>query len=102
MPLQKVQFRPGISRESTNYANEGGWYECDKVRFRSGAPEKLGGWAWQGDEEYLGICRHLNEWTSLSGYYLLGVGTHTNFYIWVRENFYDITPSGLTPGLPIN
>lgn len=105
MPLQKVQFRPGISRESTNYANEGGWYECDKVRFRSGSPEKLGGWAWQGDQQYVGLCRHLNEWTSLSGFYLLGVGTHTNFYIWVSENFYDILPlppNTPPPGLPIN
>lgn len=90
--LQKLQFRPGVSRESTDYANEGGWYACDKVRFRSGAPEKIGGWVITGNGYFLGTCRNLIEWISLSGYYLLGIGTNLKYYIQVGNVFYDITP----------
>ena len=57
MPLQKLQFQPGINKESTSYANEGGWFDCDKVRFRSGFPEKIGGWAKIGSNSFLGTCR---------------------------------------------
>lgn len=92
MPLQKLQFRPGISRESTDYANEGGWYACDKVRFRSGAPEKIGGWVINGDGYFLGTCRNLIEWLSLTGYYLLGIGTNLKYYVQIGGIYYDITP----------
>ena len=97
MPLQKLQFRPGISRESTDYANEGGWYSCDNVRFRSGAPEKIGGWVGYPTvtvgPQYLGICRHIVEWVTTSTKYILGVGTSLKYYVNVQDNTYqDITP----------
>lgn len=90
--LQKVQFRPGVSRESTDLANEGGWYQCNLVRFRSGSPEKLGGWVINGNGYFLGTCRNLIEWISLSGYYILGVGTNLKYYVQIGGIYYDITP----------
>ena len=82
MPLQKLQFRPGINREGTNYSNEGGWYDCDKVRFRSGFPQKLGGWtrATPG-YTYEGVCRMMINWVDLSNNNLLGIGTHLKYYV---------------------
>ena len=67
MPLTKLQFRPGINKETTSYSNEGGWYECDKVRFRFGVPEKIGGWEHTFDANFLGTCRSLIGWTALDG-----------------------------------
>jgi hypothetical protein len=92
MPLQKLQFRPGVNREGTTLANEGGWFECDKVRFRSGYPEKIGGWAAITYTTFLGTCRSLWNWVTLKGYNLLGVGTHLKFYVENGGVFYDITP----------
>ena len=66
MPLQKLQFRPGVSRESTDLANEGGWYSCEKIRFRSGMPENLGGWTVVTPSTFLGMCRSLLEWETLA------------------------------------
>lgn len=92
MPLQKLIFRPGINRENTNYTNEGGWFDCDKIRFRSGFPEKIGGWTRYSNNQYLGICRSINQWTTLSGEVLLGLGTSVKFYISKGGAYYDITP----------
>jgi len=92
--LQKLQFRPGVNREGTNYSNEGGWFECDKVRFRSGFPEKLGGWtqATPGNT-YKGVCRSMVNWVDLLNYNLIGVGTHLKYYINSSLGVYhDITP----------
>lgn len=82
MPLQKLQFRPGVNREGTNYSNESGWYECDKVRFRSGYPEKIGGWtrATPG-YTYDGVCRALLNWSDLTQNNLIGIGTHVKYYV---------------------
>ena len=105
--LQKLQFRPGVSRESTDLANEGGWYACNLVRFRSGSPEKLGGWVINGSGYFLGTCRNLIEWVSLSGYYILGIGTNLKYYVQIGGLYYDITPIrldlalGADPILPI-
>jgi hypothetical protein len=92
MPLQKIQFRPGINREGTNYSNEGGWFDCDKVRFRSGYPEKIGGWnqATPG-YTYQGVCRSMINWIDLQNNNLIGLGTNLKYYI-NRSTYYDITP----------
>ena len=92
MPLQKLQFRPGVNREGTDYANEGGWYACDKVRFRSGYPEKIGGWIRLSNNTFLGICRSLWNWITLNGSNLLGVGTNLKYYIENGGGYNDITP----------
>lgn len=92
MPLQKVQLRPGLNREGTDYSNEGGYYDGDKIRFRSGFPEKLGGWARLSSEYFLGVCRSLWNWSTLAGANLLGVGTNLKYYIENGGNYYDITP----------
>lgn len=94
MPLQKLQFRPGINREGTNYSNEGGYFECDKIRFRSGYPEKIGGWtqATPGNT-YLGVCRSMVNWVDLNNYNLIGLGTHLKYYVNSGLGVYhDITP----------
>ena len=92
MPLQKILFKPGVNRENTRYTTEGGWYECDKVRFRQGNPEVVGGWQRISSYTYEGVCRSLWNWITLGGLNLLGVGTNLKFYI-ERGGFYnDITP----------
>jgi hypothetical protein len=108
MPLQKLQLRPGVNRESTTLANEGTWFEMDKVRFRSGFPEKLGGWSldtgtYNTDSgiaapppagSFWGVCRSLFNWVTLSGFNLMGLGTNLKYYIQQTSGgtFYDVTP----------
>jgi hypothetical protein len=92
MPLQKLQFRPGINREGTDYSNEGGWYACDKVRFRSGYPEKIGGWIRLSSFTYLGVARSMWNWVTLNGQNLLGVGTNLKYYIENGGKYFDVTP----------
>ena len=96
MPLTKLQFRPGINREVTSYSNEGGWYDCDKVRFRFGFPEKIGGWEKYSSSTYLGSARALHNWLSLSGDDYLGIGTNLKYYIEDGGVYNDITPIRLT------
>jgi hypothetical protein len=92
MPLTKLQFRPGINREITSYSNEGGWFDCDKVRFRYGFPEKIGGWLRLSATTFLGTCRALHPWVALDGSRYLGVGTHLKYYINEGGAYRDITP----------
>ena len=92
MPLTKLQFRPGINQEVTSYSNEGGWRDCDKIRFRMGYPEKLGGWEKLTSSTYLGSARSLHNWIALDGSNYLGVGTHLKYYIEEGGGFNDITP----------
>jgi hypothetical protein len=92
MPLQKIVFKPGINKEGTNYTNEGGWFDCDKVRFRSGNAEKLGGWTRLSDSTFVGICRALWNWGTLAGANLLGVGTSKKYYIENGGTYNDVTP----------
>ena len=92
MPLQKLQFRPGLNREGTDYSNEGGYFDCDKVRFRSGFPEKIGGWIRLSNDTFLGVCRALWNWVTLNGANLLGVGTNLKYYIEQGGDYNDITP----------
>jgi hypothetical protein len=92
MPLQKLQFRPGLNREGTDYSNEGGWYDGDKIRFRSGFPEKIGGWTRLSNNQYLGVARSLWNWATLNNSNLLGVGTSQKYYIELGGDYYDITP----------
>ena len=92
MPLTKLQFKPGINREVTKYSNEGGWVDCDKIRFRFGYPEKFGGWEKLTSNEYEGTARRLHNWLALDGSNFLGVGTHLKYYIEEGGTFNDITP----------
>jgi hypothetical protein len=118
MPLQKLQFRPGVNREGTTLSNEGGWFDCDKIRFRSGYPEKLGGWVKDTGTEYptsptatfaasgtttslqpttgsfWGVCRSIFNWLTLAGFNLASLGTNLKYYIQnsVNGSFYDVTP----------
>ncbi len=91
MPLQKLQFRPGINRENTTYTSEGGYFASNKIRFRSGQPEKIGGW--EADTgttastlvpptgKLWGVARNMINWLNLAGYNLLGIGTNLKYYI---------------------
>jgi hypothetical protein len=94
MPLKKLQFRAGINREGTDYANEGGWYDGDKIRFRSGFPEKIGGWTQYAQYQFIGTARSLWNWFNISGDNYLGIGTTDKYYISnsVGGVYYDITP----------
>lgn len=92
MPFQKLQFKPGVNRDQTNYTNEGGWYECDKIRFRSGMPEKIGGWLKATPEYMLGVCRQMFGWITSYADNFLACGTNKKAYIEVGGYFYDITP----------
>ena len=99
MPFQKLNFKPGINRDQTNYSNEGGWYECDKIRFRSGFPEKIGGWVRATSEYMRGYCRQMFGWITSYQDNFLACGTNEKLYIEVGGYFYDITP--LRPGVPV-
>ena len=104
MPLQALKFQPGVSRNSTTLSNEGTWFECDKVRFRGGLPEKIGGWTKDSGPlnatltpptgRFWGVCRSLWNWITLDGRNLLGIATHLKNYIQESTdgNVYDITP----------
>jgi hypothetical protein len=99
MPLQKVILKPGVNRENTRYTNEGGWYESDKVRFRQGTPEKIGGWQRISTSTFLGLCRSLWNWVTLASLNLLGIGTNLKFYIESGGVYNDITPIRTTTTL---
>lgn len=92
MPLQKIQFTPGINKEVTRYAAEGRWYDCDKVRFRQGFPEKIGGWQRLSVSTFQGVCRSLNNWVTLGSQNYIGLGTNLKFYIENGGGYNDITP----------
>ena len=118
MPLQKLQFRPGVNREGTTLSNEGGWFDCDKIRFRSGYPEKIGGWqrdsgsiytpsptstfvasgtstaATNASGAFWGIAKGLWNWINLTGYNLLSIGTNLKYYIQNSSGgaYNDVTP----------
>jgi len=92
MPLQKLVLKPGVNRENTRYTNENGWYESDKIRFRQGTPEKIGGWKRISASTFIGVCRSLWNWITLAGQNLMGVGTTSKFYIENGGAYYDITP----------
>jgi len=92
MPLQKLQFKPGLNRDQTNYSNEGGWYECDKIRFRSGYPQKIGGWLRYGTFTVAGICRQVFNWITTASDNYLALGTSKKLYIETGQILYDITP----------
>lgn len=116
MPLQKLQFRPGVNREGTSLTNEGGWYASNNIRFRSGQPEKVGGWtkdtgalssivggvttvnATPTTGTFWGVCRSMFNWLNLAGYNLLGLGTNSKYYIQSGSggSFYDVTPIRVT------
>ena len=122
MPLQKLQFRPGVNREGTTLSNEGGWFDCDKIRFRSGYPEKIGGWlndtgviypvaptstfvsggtstsATISSGAFWGVAKSMWNWINLTGYNLLSLGTNLKFYIQNSSGgaFNDVTPIRLT------
>jgi hypothetical protein len=92
MPLQKILFKPGVNKENTRYTTEGGWYECDKVRFRQGNPEVIGGWNRLSTSTFLGVCRSLWNWVLLDGRNIIGVGTNLKFYLESGGTYNDITP----------
>jgi hypothetical protein len=92
MPLKKLLLKSGFNRENTRYTSEGGWYECDKIRFRQGTPEKIGGWQRISATTYLGVCRSLWNWITLGSQNLIGVGTNLKFYIENGGAYNDITP----------
>ena len=92
MPLKKLVLKPGVNKENTRYTNENGWYVSDKMRFRQGTPEKIGGWILISENKFLGVCRSLWNWITLAGLNLIGVGTNLKFYIELGGVYYDITP----------
>ena len=99
MPLQKIRLQPGVNRENTSYTNEGRWYECDKIRFRQGLPEKIGGWQRISVTTFQGVCRSLWNWITLGSQNLIGVGTNLKFYIEQGGGYNDITPLRATESL---
>ena len=98
MALSKFVFRPGIMREGTDYDNEGGWFDGNLVRFKSGRAEKIGGWRKDTNNSFVGTCRELSSWVALDGTKYLGLGTSKKYYIQDGDEYYDITPIRLTTG----
>lgn len=92
MPIQKLAIQPGVYREGTSYSAEGRWFDCDKIRFRSGNAEKIGGWIRASNYTYDGVARSLWNWVDLQGTNYLGVGTNLKYYIEKGGFYYDVTP----------
>ena len=90
--LKKYVFKPGINKEGTSYAEEGGWFDADKIRFRSGLPEKIGGWQKNTDNTFLGTCRSLHSYRDTGQTDYIGLGTHLKYYVQQGDNYNDITP----------
>jgi len=93
VPLKKLLLKPGVNRENTRYTSEGGWYDSDKIRFRQGTPEKIGGWERISSSTFLGVCRSLWNWVTLDSVNLIGIGTNLKFYLASGGAYNDITPS---------
>jgi len=94
--LKKITFKPGVNRENTRYSAEGTWYETNKVRFRFGLPQKIGGWQRLSSNTYLGVCRSMTNWATLAGQNLVSVGTNIKYYIERGGAYFDVTPIRLT------
>ena len=92
MPLRKLLFQPGVNKEGTEYSAGSGWFDSDKVRFRKGRPEKIGGWEKFSINTFLGVCRSIHDWAALASTKYLGIGTHLKLYVAEGTNFYDVTP----------
>ena len=96
MPLQRLQFKPGINKEITNYSNEMGWNKSDKIRFKKGFPEQIGGWTRVADTQVVGTPRTLINWIALDGDNLVGVGTNIKYYVLEGQTYTDKTPIRLS------
>jgi len=92
MPLTKIKFAPGVNKEGTEYSADAGWFSADKIRFRQGRPEKIGGWVKYSETSFLGICRSIHDWASLESIRYIGLGTNLKFYVVEGNSFNDITP----------
>ena len=102
MPLSKIQFRPGVNRETTSYGDENGWFNSDLVRFRKGRPEKMGGWTRLSGNTIQGTGRSLHVWAALDGSKYMGLGTESKFYIEEGGGYNDVTPIRATTTLGTN
>ena len=98
--MQKLQFKPGVNRDQSNYTNEGGWYACDRIRFRSGYPQKIGGWLRYGIFTLLGVCRQMFTWITTGSDNIMAIGTNKKLYLDSGANLYDITPLRATSVSP--
>src|SRR6185369_17727368 len=98
MALTKMDFRPGVSKDDSPLSTEGGWVDTDKIRFRLGKPQTIGGWTRLTSTAFDGKCRGLHAWNALDGMPRIGVGTHTKLYVYSGGGLYDITPIGLLAG----
>jgi len=90
--LRKFVFKPGINREGTNYSNEGGWYDSDKIRFRKGRPERIGGWLKNSINSFIGTCRKIHLYRDIAQTNYAALGTHQKFYVQEGNVFNDVTP----------
>lgn len=102
MALKKILLKPGVNKENTRYTNENGWYVSDKVRFRQGTPEKIGGWQRVSSATFLGVCRALWNWVTLGFENLMGLGTNLKYYIEQSGVYFDVTPIRSTATLGAN
>ena len=96
MPLTRYNFKPGINKEGTAYSNEGGWYDANFIRFRSGRPEKIGGWEKRNENTFIGTSRKIHQWVALNSDKLIAIGTHKKLYVVQGTSYYDITPIRVT------
>jgi len=94
MPLLRLFLKPGIDKQNTEYGAEGGWVDCDYVRFRYGLPEKMGGWTNFNNTEayFIGYTSEVFTWTALDGSPRAALGTNRKIYVFYGGTWADITP----------
>ncbi len=99
MPLTQLNFQPGIDTENTPSGAEGRWIDCDKIRFRKGLPQKIGGWTKFSTGYYVGVGRALEQWFDLNGARYEALGTDRKLYVYQGGDNQDITPIRVTANL---
>jgi hypothetical protein len=102
MTLQKLSFPPGVFRDQTRGSTEGRWFDCDKIRFRAGLPQKIGGWQRYSEDTTVGQIRFLFNFISLEDNNYLAIGSSQKFYVEEGGVFNDITPIRKTSSLGTN
>jgi hypothetical protein len=123
MPIVKPKFAPGVIKDQSKLATEGGWTDSDKVRFVSDSAQVIGGWeelsltrdpSFPFDSGvfdsgvfdatsaitsavYSGQVQGAHDWADNDGATYLAWGTGAGLFVMHNGIVFDITPIDFTP-----
>ncbi len=90
--LAKFDFQQGFNRETTQYAEEGKWFDGNRVRFRAGKPENTRGYETKVSTAFDGSARDLVTWRDNSNTKRAIFATPDKVYEHDGDKITDITP----------